>query len=190
MIGPAIAGGRGEDAEALVVAVDWRPPVGPPTPLCHERANLVRRFVESLVWLRHHPRCLITVAIQIGREDGGTLAAALNATVAALLDAGVPLRGLAAAAAVAAAPGSPARFVVDPNGADEAEARACATAAAPLPALGWGEDAAAWGRLPGGVAAPLLVAHAEGPLSLAETAEALALAAAASARAGAVIRGG
>lgn len=66
-----------------------------------ELVATLRGALTPLVLLRAAPRSVITVSILIEAEDGGAAPNAFNAAVLALSDAGVPLRGLAAAAAVA-----------------------------------------------------------------------------------------
>lgn len=66
-----------------------------------ELVATLRGALSPLVLLRAAPRSVITVSILIEAEDGGAAPNAFNAAVLALSDAGVPLRGLAAAAAVA-----------------------------------------------------------------------------------------
>lgn len=82
----------------------------------------VRGAVEGAIIATMHPRTSISVAVQQLHDDGSTLAAALNATVLALLDAGVPLQGQPVAIATAIAADGSVRL--DPDADTEAQCRA------------------------------------------------------------------
>jgi ribonuclease PH len=66
---------------------------------------VLRRTLEQVVLTSMHPRLGITVVVQIVSADGSAEACAANAACAALLDAGVPMRGVLCAAACAILPG-------------------------------------------------------------------------------------
>ena len=70
-------------------------------PEAKDRAELLRRTLEHVILAREHPRTVIRVVVQVVRDDGSVLAAAVNAACAALVDAGVPLRARVAACACA-----------------------------------------------------------------------------------------
>lgn len=82
----------------------------------------IKGAVEGSIIATMHPRTSITVAVQQLHEDGSLLAAALNATVLALLDAGVPM--LKQVVAVTVAVLQDGRVQLDPDAAAESEARA------------------------------------------------------------------
>jgi exosome complex component RRP41 len=111
-----------------------------------ELTGLLRAALAPLLLLEAAPRCVVTLCVHVQADDGAAAAVAINASVLALADAGVPLRALAAAATVAA--GADGRAVVDAT-ADEAApgaARALVTAAFAAAAL----DAPAGGGGGGG----------------------------------------
>lgn len=67
-----------------------------------ERGSYVRQSFEPLLVLSLHPRCKIEITIQVVRDCGGVVAAALNATTLALIDAGVAATALLSAVTIAA----------------------------------------------------------------------------------------
>ncbi|GAB0496572.1 hypothetical protein MMPV_007885 [Pyropia vietnamensis] len=70
--------------------------------------------LQAVVLLSAHPRAAISVAVHVVTAGGGGVeAAVLNAAAAALVDAGVPLRGVLAAGSVAAHADADATAVVD-----------------------------------------------------------------------------
>jgi exosome complex component RRP46 len=131
--GPTAAGVQREDAERSVLEVIFKPRSGLAGPTEHEYEALLRPALEALVLRALHPRTLVRVVLQAVSEDGSLLACALNAAVVALADAGVPMRSLAAAMAVALPPGSDGSAdggaLVDPDAAEERAAAAAATLA-------------------------------------------------------------
>ncbi|MEM2050919.1 MAG: exosome complex exonuclease Rrp41 [Thermoproteota archaeon] len=77
-----------------------------------ELSMVLRNALEPLVMTSLFPRTVIDIFIEVLQADGGTRCAGLTAAVLALADAGIPLRGLAAACAVGKADG---KIVVDLN---------------------------------------------------------------------------
>ncbi|MGQ9478428.1 MAG: exosome complex exonuclease Rrp41 [Thermoproteota archaeon] len=77
-----------------------------------ELSMVIRNALEPLVITSLFPRTVIDIFIEILQADGGTRCAGLTAAVLALADAGIPLKGLAAACAVGKADG---KVIVDLN---------------------------------------------------------------------------
>ncbi|MBO3799530.1 MAG: exosome complex exonuclease Rrp41 [Candidatus Brockarchaeota archaeon] len=77
-----------------------------------ELSMILRNALESLVMTSLFPRTVIDIFIEVLQADGGTRCAGLTAAVLALADAGIPLKGLAAACAVGKAEG---KVIVDLN---------------------------------------------------------------------------
>lgn len=97
MYGPVEVKQRDELINKATVQVVFRPLVGLTSPAektyeCAIRNSLIHVIARGL-----HPRTLIEIVAQSIGEDGSTLAAAINASTLALLDAGVPMLGLIAA---------------------------------------------------------------------------------------------
>jgi len=84
------------------------------------------------VLLERFPRCVVELHVLFLQADGGELAAGTAAASAALVDAGVELVDVVAAAQVAFAPGG--ALLVDPDAEEEARCEARATVAY-MPAL-------------------------------------------------------
>ena len=155
VIGPVVLGGKWENPERATVDVTCTPRTGQATPLEKAWETLLQGLVERHVRLTALPRTTIQVAIHVRQDDGGALAAAINATCAALVDAGVPMSGLFAAGTAAvlstalnADVDQPrrGRILLDPDVKEEQDALAVVTVAyplSPLPAPGGDEGRAA-----------------------------------------------
>ncbi|XP_055948013.1 exosome complex component RRP46-like [Argiope bruennichi] len=61
----------------------------------------IRNAVESVIITSMHPRTSISITIQEITNSGNLLACCVNAACLALLDAGIPMRGLVAATSIA-----------------------------------------------------------------------------------------
>ena len=90
--GPHVTAARREDVAAAVVAAEWRPLAGPPGEGAQVVEAVLAGAARGALLGAAHPRTCVTLAAQALAGDGGVLAAALNATSAALVDAGVPLK--------------------------------------------------------------------------------------------------
>lgn len=77
-----------------------------------ELSMVLRNALEPLVMVSLFPRTVIDIFIEVLQADGGTRCAGLTAAVLALADAGIPLKGLAAACAIGKAGG---KILVDLN---------------------------------------------------------------------------
>jgi len=76
----------------------------------------LRRLLEAVVLTELLPRSALHIAVTVLCADGGARAAAANAALLALADAGVPLRDTCAAASVTLLEG---QAVLDPSRAEE-----------------------------------------------------------------------
>ena len=59
--------------------------------------KFLRGILETVILTTLHPRTLITIIVQEIVNDGSLLAAAVNASMLAVLDAGLPVKSTAAA---------------------------------------------------------------------------------------------
>ena len=119
--GPRAVPPRREQADRAVVEVAVTPATATRGPALRSTSSCVASAVRSVLLVGLHPRTGVTVALQARctagwevrarscaaraqsvREDGATLAAAVNATVSAALDARLPLAGLLGACAACA----------------------------------------------------------------------------------------
>ena len=85
---------RHEDPERARLEVHAAPPIGLPGPAEAELCALLRQVLAPVLVLSAHPRSVVTLSVHVQADDGSAPAVALNAAVLALVDAGVPLRGL------------------------------------------------------------------------------------------------
>jgi exosome complex component RRP41 len=131
-----------------------------------DAAAAARGVFEGVVLRALYPRADIAVTLLVLRNDGGALAAAVNAGVLALADAGVALRDAACAAGALAAGGGGggggggALFLLDPSAAELALG-APELVLALLPASGDALLASVDARLPAAALGPLLEAAAD-----------------------------
>ena len=75
--------------------------------------NAVRNALAPALMAERYPRALIKIHVLVTCDDGGATSAAINAAGLALVDAGIFLRGVVAAARVGAPVAAPT--LVDPN---------------------------------------------------------------------------
>ena len=83
--------------------------------------NDVEELFSGAVQLEANPRKALAVIVHVVSDEGGVLAAAINAVSIALLDSGVPMKYFPTAAAIAITAGE---LLVDPDKPEEAEAEA------------------------------------------------------------------
>jgi ribonuclease PH len=128
-LGGGAGGSGGASAAAAMLA---RSSGSGASPEALRLASSLRAALVPLVVASALPHTVVTVHIAVQSDEGGAEAAAFNAAILALVDAGVPLRDLAAAATIAALPGGAAgggaRFLLDPTAEEEAAAAAAAAA--------------------------------------------------------------
>jgi len=62
-----------------------------------EISKVIREALEQIVLRKHYPKTMLEVYITVLQAEGGTRTASLTAAVAALVDAGIPLKTLAGA---------------------------------------------------------------------------------------------
>ncbi|KAJ1550956.1 exosome non-catalytic core subunit rrp46, partial [Cladochytrium tenue] len=92
---------KDEKLDKAFVEVQLHPLVGATGTRERLYERILHGAVESLVLTALHPRTSVLVVLQIVSDDGCILPTAVNAAVLALLDAGVPMRSTASAAAAA-----------------------------------------------------------------------------------------
>lgn len=137
-----LGGGCGGGGGDLAGAPDWDAVVA-------DRAaeGRLAAALQAVVRLSAHPRAAISVAVHVVTAGGGGVeAAVLNVASAALIDAGVPLRGVLAAGSVAARADAAAvdntdgggGLLVDPTVKEAAAAAAVLTVALLAPPAGGG----------------------------------------------------
>lgn len=66
----------------------------------HEISMVIRQSLEPMLFLKKYPRTAIDVFIQVLEADGGSRCASATVASLALVDAGIPMRGLVAGVSV------------------------------------------------------------------------------------------
>ncbi|KAF9105744.1 Exosome component 5 [Mortierella sp. AM989] len=94
VVGPAEVKIRDEKLDKATLEVVARPLVGLPGIKDKAREQTIRETLEPLVLSGLHPRTLVQIVVQTMKDDGCILSTAFNATILALLDAGIPLKSI------------------------------------------------------------------------------------------------
>ncbi|KAF9419291.1 Exosome component 5 [Podila epigama] len=92
--GPTEVKLRDEQLDKATIEVVARPLVGMPGVKDKAREMSIRETLEPLILSGLHPRSLIQIVVQTMKDDGCILSTAFNATILALLDAGIPLKSI------------------------------------------------------------------------------------------------
>mmetsp|Transcript_29832 Transcript_29832/g.62821 ORF Transcript_29832/g.62821 Transcript_29832/m.62821 type:complete len:254 (-) Transcript_29832:349-1110(-) len=114
-----------ELADRATLELVVRPRSGASGPRERELEQLLLATLNHVVVTSLHPRTAISIVIQIAEDDGSLLSAALNAACIALMHAGVPLHGFAAACTIAVMHSGDA--VLDPSSSEQRDAVAVVT---------------------------------------------------------------
>lgn len=99
--GPRSVPGYKEEAEKCSVEVVFKPRSDMPGVAERELEHAVRKTLEAVIITSLHPRCGISVILQVVNDDGSLLACSINAACAALVDAGIAMTGLVASISMA-----------------------------------------------------------------------------------------
>mmetsp|Transcript_26032 Transcript_26032/g.65712 ORF Transcript_26032/g.65712 Transcript_26032/m.65712 type:complete len:230 (-) Transcript_26032:31-720(-) len=113
VFGPREAKSNVKQSDESVVLVSFNAADGPPSAEEKEVQGILRQALEAIVVRSQNPMTQIDVSVQCNHNDGGLLAASVNASLAALSDAGVALRSQAAAVCVAV--GKDGTLLLDPT---------------------------------------------------------------------------
>ncbi|KAJ3175301.1 Exosome component 5 [Irineochytrium annulatum] len=95
--GPKEVRMRDELLNKAFVDVSFKPLIGYSGTAEKFYERVLKNILEDLIITTGHPRTAIEITIQVMGDDGAILATAINAAFLALMDAGVPLRAMAAA---------------------------------------------------------------------------------------------
>ncbi|KAI9478135.1 MAG: ribosomal protein S5 domain 2-type protein [Benjaminiella poitrasii] len=88
---------RDEKLDEATVDIVVRPAKGVPATREKLMENMLRTAFEPIILAGMMPRTLVQIVVQILKDDGSVMAAAINAITLALLDAGIPMKQLAGA---------------------------------------------------------------------------------------------
>ncbi|KAG0256773.1 Exosome component 5 [Mortierella polycephala] len=94
VVGPAEVRIRDEKLDRATIEVVARPLVGIPSIKEKAREQNIRETLEPLILSGLHPRTGIQIVVQTMKDDGCILSTAFNATIMALMDAGIPLKSI------------------------------------------------------------------------------------------------
>ncbi|KAF9935209.1 Exosome component 5 [Linnemannia zychae] len=94
VVGPSEVKLRDEKLDKATIEVVVRPLVGLPGIKDKAQEQAIRETLEPLILSGLHPRTGIQIVVQTMKDDGSILATAFNATILALLDAGIPLKSI------------------------------------------------------------------------------------------------
>ncbi|KAJ3054747.1 Exosome component 5 [Rhizophlyctis rosea] len=92
--GPAAIGLRDEKLDRAVIEVSFSAAHGKSTTRERLHERLLRSTFETAILSALHPRTGIRITCQTLCDDGAVLATSINATMLALMDAGIPLRSV------------------------------------------------------------------------------------------------
>ncbi|KAF9560086.1 Exosome component 5, partial [Mortierella alpina] len=94
VVGPVEVKIRQEKLDKATIEVVARPLVGLPGVADKARERSIQETLEPLILSSLHPRTLVQIVVQTMKDDGCILSTAFNATILALLDAGIPLQSI------------------------------------------------------------------------------------------------
>lgn len=95
--GPKPGTRKGENPEKAAIEIIWKPKTGQIGKQEKEYEMVLKRTLQSICLLTIHPNTTTSVIVQVIDDDGALLPCAINASCAALVDAGIPLKHLAVA---------------------------------------------------------------------------------------------
>ncbi|KQK12026.1 exosome complex exonuclease RRP46 homolog [Brachypodium distachyon] len=95
--GPRPGTRKGENPEKASIEVVWKPKTGQSGKQEKGYEMTLKRTLQSICLLTVHPNTTTSVILQVMGDDGSLLPCAINASCAALVFAGIPLKHLAVA---------------------------------------------------------------------------------------------
>ncbi|KGN62820.1 exosome complex exonuclease RRP46 homolog [Cucumis sativus] len=95
--GPKAGTKKNENPEKASIEVIWKPKTGQIGKLERECEMILKRTLQSICILTTNPNTTTSIIVQVIHDDGALLPCAINASCAALVDAGIPLKHLAVA---------------------------------------------------------------------------------------------
>ncbi|KAJ7965951.1 Exosome complex exonuclease RRP46-like [Quillaja saponaria] len=95
--GPKAGTKKNENPEKACIEVIWKQKTGQIGKLEKEYEMILKRTLQSICILTINPNTTTSVIVQVVNDDGALLPCAINASCAALVDAGIALKHLAVA---------------------------------------------------------------------------------------------
>ena len=114
--GPMAVHQKDELLDQATIQVLFSPCSGINGPRYRSMEKKLRELAQSCVLTSLHPRTLIQMTIQVLHEDGSIFAAAVNAMMLALMDAGIPMKTYAFAVSLAVVNDE---LILDPTSEEE-----------------------------------------------------------------------
>ncbi|WOL05594.1 exosome complex exonuclease [Canna indica] len=122
--GPKAGTKKGENPEKASIEVIWKPKTGHIGKLEKEYEMVLKRTLQSICLLTIHPNTTTSIIVQVLGDDGALLPCAINASCAALVDAGIPLKHLAVS--ICCGLTESGSVILDPTKAEEQKIQAFA----------------------------------------------------------------
>lgn len=94
---PKVGTRKGENSKKASIEVVWKPKTGQIGKAEKEYETILLKTLQNICLLTVHPNTTTSVIVQVVGDDGALLPCAINASCAALVDAGIPLKYLATA---------------------------------------------------------------------------------------------
>ncbi|XP_047327261.1 exosome complex exonuclease RRP46 homolog [Impatiens glandulifera] len=120
--GPKGGTKKNENPEKPCFEVIWKPKTGQSGKAEKEYEMMLERTVRSICVLNVNPNTTTSIIVQVVDDDGALLPCAINATCAALVDAGIPLKNLAVAVCCCLTENG--NVLLDPSRVEEQETKA------------------------------------------------------------------
>lgn len=95
--GPKAGTKKNENPQKASIEIIWKPKTGQIGKVEKEYEMILKKTLESICIRTIYPNTTISVIVQVVHDDGALLPCAINASCAALVDAGIPLKHLAVA---------------------------------------------------------------------------------------------
>ncbi|KAL6985433.1 exosome non-catalytic core subunit rrp46 [Sarracenia purpurea var. burkii] len=120
--GPKAGTKKNDNPEKACIEVIWKPKTGQMGKPEKEYEMVLKRTLQSICLLTVNPNTTTSVIVQVVNDDGALLPCAINASCAALVDAGIPLKHLAVAICCCLAESG--YVLLDPNKLEEQKMKA------------------------------------------------------------------
>ncbi|CAA6666020.1 unnamed protein product [Spirodela intermedia] len=120
--GPKAGTKKGENPEKASIEVIWKPKTGQIGKTEKQYEMILRRTLQSICILTIHPNTTTSVILQVVSDSGALLPCAINASCAALVDAGIPLKHLAVSVSCGLTQNG--SLILDPSKVEEQELQA------------------------------------------------------------------
>lgn len=120
--GPKAGTKKNENPEKASIEVIWKPKTGQIGKLERECEMVLKRTLQNICILTINPNTTTSIIVQVIHDDGALLPCAINASCAALVDAGIPLKHLAVA--ISCCLSDSGHVILDPTKLEEQKMKA------------------------------------------------------------------